>query len=213
MVTGPGSPWDSSGNYGCGGLAGTPDYATGGTLGTSGAESCINSAFVGRHGTPQPGVAGGRSWLDWNISERHRIFFRVTDDQGEQPSFVSLINPAWDMVSIQPNYTGQLNDIYSFTPALTNQLIMYYSLPAGGVFAPANLQAALASSPTEFNESNDGGTNSLPGVGQYSFFANATALGASWDDFPWRHQHIAIPDRRRPFLAKRESQYAILSRL
>src|SRR3984957_12127885 len=181
VVTGPGSQQDSSGNYGCGSLAGTPDYATGGTLGTTAAESCINSAFVNAGALNREWLAAGR--LDWNISERHRIFFRVTDDQGEQPSFVSLINPAWDMVSIQPNYTGQLNDIYSFTPALTNQLIVS-SLYTGGVFAPANLQAALASSPTEFNESNDGGTNSLPGVGQYSFFANATALGASWDDFP-----------------------------
>jgi hypothetical protein len=181
VVTGPGSQQDSSGNYGCGSLAGTPDYATGGTLGTSAAESCINSAFVNAGALNREWLAAGR--LDWNISERHRIFFRVTDDQGEQPSFVSLINPAWDMVSIQPNYTGQLNDIYSFTPALTNQLIVS-SLYTGGIFAPANLQAALASSPTEFNESNDGGTNSLPGVGQYSFFANATALGASWDDFP-----------------------------
>ena len=126
-------------------------------------------------------LAAGR--LDWNISDKHSIFFRVTDDQGAQPSFVSLINPAWDMVSIQPNYTGQLNDVYSFRPNLTNQFILS-SLYTAGVFGPANLPAALAASPTEFNESNDGGTNSLAGVGQFSFFADATALGAVWDDFP-----------------------------
>ena len=77
-------------------------------------ESCIDSAFVNVGALNREWLAAGR--LDWNISDRHRIFFRVTDDQGEQPSFVSLINPAWNMVSIQPNYTGQLNDIYSFTP-------------------------------------------------------------------------------------------------
>ena len=91
VVTGPGSQQDASGTYGCGSLAGTPDYATGGTLGTSAAESCINSSFRERRRT-QPGVAGGGR-LDWNISDKHRIFFRVTVDQGEQPSFVSLINP------------------------------------------------------------------------------------------------------------------------
>ncbi len=181
VVTGPGSQQDASGAYGCGGLAGTPDYATGGTLGTSAAESCIDSAFVNVGALNREWLAAGR--LDWNISDKHRIFFRVTDDQGEQPSFVSLINPAWNMVSIQPNYTGQLNDIYSFTPALTNQLIVS-SLYTGGVFKPANLAAALAASPTEFNETNDGGTNALAGVGQSSFFANATTLGTVWDDFP-----------------------------
>jgi Carboxypeptidase regulatory-like domain len=181
VVTGPGAQQDALGTYGCGSLAGTPDYATGGTLGTSASESCINSAFVNVGALNREWLAAFR--LDWNISDRHSIFFRVTDDQGEQPSFVSLINPAWDMVSIQPNYTGQLNDVYSFTPNLTNQLVAS-SLYTAGVFGPANLQAALAASPTEFNETNDGGTNSLAGVGQSSFFANATTLGAVWDDFP-----------------------------
>ena len=181
VVTGPGSQQDTSGNYGCGSLAGTPDYATGGTLGTSVTESCINSAFVNVGALNREWLAAGR--LDWNISDRHRIFFRVTDDQGEQPSFVSLINPAWDSVSIQPNYTGQLNDTYSFSPSLTNQFIAA-SLYTAGVFGPANLAAALAASPTQFLESNDGGTNSLAGVGQFSFSADGTSLGATWNDFP-----------------------------
>jgi len=181
VVTGPGPQQDGLGNYGCGSLAGTPDYATGGTLGTSATESCIDSAFVNVGALNREWLAAGR--LDWNISDKHRIFFRVTDDQGEQPSFVSLINPAWDMVSIQPNYTGQVNDTYSFTPNLTNQFLAA-SLYTAGVFGPANLSAALAASPTEFNESNDGGTNSLAGLGQFSFFAAATTLGAVWDDFP-----------------------------
>ncbi|MEA3008259.1 MAG: hypothetical protein QOI94_3528, partial [Acidobacteriaceae bacterium] len=181
VVTGPGSLQDASGTYGCGSLAGTPDYATGGTLGTNAAESCINSTFVNATALNREWLAAGR--LDWNISDKHRVFFRVTDDQGEQPTFVSLVNPSWSMVSIQPNYTGQLNDIYSFRPTLTNQLIVS-SLYTGGVFKPANLATALASSPTEFIESNDGGTNALAGVGQSSFFANGTTLGTIWADFP-----------------------------
>jgi hypothetical protein len=181
VVTGSGSQQDSLGTYGCGSLAGTPDYATGGTLGTNAAESCIASNFVNVGALNREWLAAGR--IDWNINDRHRVFFRVTDDQGQQPSFVSLINPAWDMVSIQPNYTGQLNDTYSFSPNLINQFIAS-SLYTAGVFGPANLPAALAASPTEFNQSNDGGTNSQPGLGQYSYFANATTLGAVWDDFP-----------------------------
>ncbi len=181
VVTGPGPQQDASGTYGCGSLAGTPDYASGGTLGTNAAESCIDSAFVNVGALNREWLAAGR--IDWNINDKHRIFFRVTDDQGEQPSFVSLINPAWDMVSIQPNYTGQLNDTYSFSPTLANQFVLS-SLYTAGVFGPANLQAALAASPTEFNQSNDGGTNALAGLGQFSFFAGSTTLGAVWDDFP-----------------------------
>ena len=181
VVTGKGGQQDSSGNFGCGDLAGTPDYATGGTLGTSAAESCIDSAFVNTVALNKEYLIAGR--IDWNISSKHLIFFRVTDDQGEQPSFVSLINPDWNQVSNQPGWTGQLNDTYSFTPNLTNQLIAA-ALYSSGVFAPANTTAALASSPAEFDEANNGGTNSTPGVGQPTFFTGSTTLGTPWIDFP-----------------------------
>ncbi len=181
VTTGTGSLQDSSGNYGCGSLAGTPDYASGGTLGTSAAESCIDTAFINAAGLNKEYLVAGR--LDWNISPKQLIFFRVTDDQGQQPTFTSLINPLWNAGSNQPAYTGQLNDTYTFSPNIVNQFIvgaLYYS----AIFGPPDIPAALASSPTEFNESVDGGTNSLSGVGQSSFFAGGTTLGAIWDDFP-----------------------------
>jgi len=181
VVPGSGPQQDSSGTYGCGSLAGTPDYASRGTLGTSPAESCIDSAFVNSAGLNREWLATGR--LDWDISDAHKIFFRFTDDQGSQPTFVSLINPLWSDGSIQPTYSGQLNDTYTFTPNVVNQFTasgLYYS----GIFGPPNVSASLASSPTEFNQSVDGGTNSLAGVGQLSFFAAATLLGQTWDDFP-----------------------------
>jgi hypothetical protein len=186
VTTGPGALQDSSGFYGCGdpkkaGLAGTPDYATGGTLGTSVAESCINSGFLTSVALNREWLAAGR--LDWNISDRHRIFFRVTDDQGNQPTYVSLVNPNWSMVSNQPGWTGQLNDTYTFTPNLTNQFLaaaLYYS----GIFQPPDLQAGLAASPTEFDQGNSGGTNSTTGIGQSTFFTGSTTLGAPWVDFP-----------------------------
>ena len=191
VTTGPGALQDSSGNYGCGagpnspkpgtGLAGTPDYATGGTLGSSAAEGCINSGFLTSVALNREWLAAGR--LDWNINDRHRIFFRVTDDQGNQPTYVSLINPNWSMVSNQPGWTGQLNDTYTFTPNLTNQFLaaaVYYS----GIFQPPDLQAGLAASPTEFDQGNSGGTNLTTGIGQSTFFTGSTTLGAPWIDFP-----------------------------
>lgn len=181
VVTGSGAQQDSSGTFGCGSLAGTPDYASGGTLGTSAAESCIDSAFVNATALNREWLLAGR--VDWNISEKHRIFFRVTTDQGEQPSFVSLINSDWNQISKQPSWTGQLNDTYTFSPNLVNQFI-FGVLYSNGVFAPANLQAALASSPTEFDQAFDGGTNSQAGVGQPTFFTASTTLGSPWIDFP-----------------------------
>lgn len=180
VVTGSGEQQDSTGTYGCGSLAGTPNYATGGTLGTSAAESCIDSAFVNAVALNREWLATGR--LDWNIDDNNRIFFRVLDDQGSQPTFVSLINPLWDMGSTQPLWTGQLNYTHIFSANMTNQFIAagtYFS----GIFGPANTPATLASSPTQFNQSNDGGTNALAGVGQSSFFAASTVLGAIWSDF------------------------------
>lgn len=186
VTNGPGPLQDSTGFYGCGdpkagGLGGTKDYATGGTLGSSAAESCLNSGFINSVALNREWLAAGR--LDWNISDKHRIFFRVTDDQGNQPTFVSLVNPNWSMVSNQPSWTGQLNDTYTFNPNLTNQFLaaaVYYS----GIFQPPSLTAGLAASPTEFDESFNGGTNGLAGVGQTVFFTAATTLGAPWIDFP-----------------------------
>jgi hypothetical protein len=126
-------------------------------------------------------MAVGR--LDWNISEKHRIYFRVSDDQGNQPTFVSLINPNWSMVSNQPGWTGQLNDTYTFNQNLTNQFIaagLYYS----GIFQPPDLAAGLAASPTEFDQGVDGGTAGLGGMGQTNFFTLSTTIGAPWIDFP-----------------------------
>lgn len=181
VVTGGGAQQDASGNYGCGSLAGTPDYATGGTLGSSAAESCIDSAFVNVGALNREWLATGR--VDWNINDKQKVYFRVSDDQGQQPSFVSLINPTWNQISMQPSWTGQANDTYMVSPNMANQFILgalYYS----GIFKPANLQAALASSPTEFDQASDGGTNSAAGVGQPTFFTASTTLGSPWVDFP-----------------------------
>ncbi len=192
VITGPGAQQDSSGSYGCGlgptqpggtvsGLGGTPDYATGGTLGTSPAESCIDSAFVNRGGLNREWFAAGR--FDWNVSDKQRIFVRVTDDQGFQSSFISLINSAYDQVSNQPSYTGQLNDTYTFTPNLTNNFVMA-ALYSSSIFEPVSIPAGLAASPTEFDQPNNGGTNATPGVGQPTFFTASTTLGTPWVDFP-----------------------------
>jgi hypothetical protein len=192
VVTGPGIFQDATGSYGCGGLDakgnptpgglyGTPDYATGGTLGSSAAESCVDAGFINTGALNTEYMVAGR--LDWNINDHHLIFFRVTTDQGSQASYTSLINPAWNQISIQPSWTGQMNDTYTFSPNLTNQFIAA-ALVSAGVFKPANQDAALAASPAEFDQAFNGGTNITPGIGQATFFTASTTLGSPWIDFP-----------------------------
>ena len=192
VVTGPGPMQDSTGSYGCGlgptqpggtvsGLGGTPDYATGGTLGSSVAESCVDAAFVNRGGNNREWFVAGR--LDWTVSTKHQIFFRFTADQGFQATFISLINPAYDQVSNQPSYAGQFNDTYTFSPNLTNNFIVA-ALYSSAIFQPASIPAGLAASPTEFDQPHNGGTNSTPGIGQPTFFTASTTLGTPWVDFP-----------------------------
>ncbi|MGC1782665.1 MAG: carboxypeptidase regulatory-like domain-containing protein [Acidobacteriaceae bacterium] len=162
---------------GCGSLAGSPDYSTGGTFGAS--DPCLSQAFVNAANLNREWLATGR--LDWTISARHQIFFRVTDDQGQQPAFTSLINPLWNIGSTQPAYSGQLNDTFSFTPNLVNQLIAS-SLYYGAIFKPNSVSASLASSPQQLIEGTDGGNSNLTGIGQNTF--GLVGLGVPWFIFP-----------------------------
>lgn len=164
---------------GCGTLAGTTDYSTGGTFGSSAAEGCLDQAFINANNLNREWLAAGR--IDWNISSKHAIFFRVTDDQGHQPTFTSLINPLYDIGSTQPAYSGQMNDTYSFTPNVTNQLIasgLYYS----AIFTPASIPASLAASPNQIVETVNGGNGNLTGIGQNEF--GFVSLGVPWFIFP-----------------------------
>lgn len=187
VTTGGGPFQDSSGALGCGSIAGTPVYGSPneyfGTVpaNTAGvAVPCVNATFASAENLNREWFAAGR--FDWNVSEKHKVYVRVTDDQGRQPTFTSEINPVLDAQSIQPTYTGQLNDTYSFTPNVVNQLILtgeYYS----AIFEPASISNTLAASPTAFLESNDAGTNSAAGFGQTGT-GDGSIVGFEWNAYP-----------------------------
>ena len=174
ITNGSGPLQDGSGNLGCGTYAGTPVYGSPGHY--FGIDTpCMTAAAGVTHGALREWMAIGR--VDWNVSEKQKIFVRVSDDQGFQPNFVSVVNPVLDVQSSQPIWNGQLNHTYVISPNLTNQFILsdyYYSFP----FGPANLQATLAASPTQFFESYDGGTNASPGMGQ------GGTIGFNWGGNP-----------------------------
>ena len=190
VTTGNGPLQDASGALGCGSFAGTPVSGSPGHY--FGIDTpCMTAAQGVTRGTLSEHVIIGR--VDWNLSDKQKIFVRISDDQGDQPTFVSVVNPLLNVVSHQPIWNGQLNHTYIFGPNVTNQFIasgFYYSWP----FGPANLQQTLAASPAQFNNFYDGGTNFSPGLGQggrvgFDWGGNPTVTSSTQyqfvDDVSW----------------------------
>ncbi len=185
VINGTGALQDGSGYQGCGkNYAGTPVFGQPGVYfgtvpagapGGATAIPCLNAALADGENLNREYLIAGR--VDWNVSDRNKLFVRITDDQGQQPSFTSIITPTFNTLSNQPAYSGQINDTNSFTPNLTNQFIvtgLYYS----AIFGYASYPATEAASPTSFLEQSDGSTNSFTGIGQSYFGFGIT--GAQW---------------------------------
>jgi len=109
-VTGA-SPTNPGG--GCGGLSGAvaPD---GSVLGQN--APCALSAYGNANNINVEWLYTQR--VDWNITDKHKVYGRYKMDHGSQPTFTSFVDPAFDTVSIQPEYEGQFNDSYVITPWL-----------------------------------------------------------------------------------------------
>ena len=85
--------------------------------------------------------------VDWNISDKQRLFGRFKLDHGTQPTSTSFVSPFFNETSSQPSYEGQLNDSITLTPHLTNQFIFaanWYT----AFFGPSNQAQTLAAFPT-----------------------------------------------------------------
>jgi hypothetical protein len=140
VTTGGGPLQDSTGNLGCGQFAGTAGFGitTPCENAAVGSASNINKEFL------------FTSRVDWDINERHKIFGRFKLDHGTQPTYTSFVSPAFNTISSQPAYEGQLNDTYVFNPHLTNQFVFaanWYT----AFFGSANLAQTLATFPTFLN--------------------------------------------------------------
>jgi outer membrane receptor protein involved in Fe transport len=198
VSNGNGPLQDGSGTLGCGSYAGTPvsgqpntyfGAVPNGATGT--AIPCMTAAAGVASGAVIEHMVVGR--VDWNLSDKQKIFIRINDDQGSKPTSVSLVSPLLNVLTAQPIWNGQLNHTYVFNPDLTNQFVasgFHYSWPYG----PANLQQTLAASPTQFNNGSDGGTNFSTGLGQegrvgFDWGSNPTTTNSTQyqfvDDLAW----------------------------
>jgi outer membrane receptor protein involved in Fe transport len=95
---------------------------------------------------------------DWNISANNKLNARYWQDNGTQPTFTDPINKAFNALSVQPNYSGQLNETHIFNSKLINQFIVG-GFDYTAIFGPANLSASEAVFPTEVGGAHLGGNN------------------------------------------------------
>ncbi len=172
VTTGSGPLQDSTGNLGCGSLAGTaiPSSLGGGMFGV-GAASCANAYGAS-------GLNTNKEWLethrvDWNINDKQKVFFRFKGDHGFQPTGTNLLSPSLDTQSIQPQYEGQINHTYVISPTTVNNFIisiLWYSAK----FGPASITDAQSTFPTFFHI---GGSGGVTNAGFYD-------TGVNWLNYP-----------------------------
>ncbi len=160
VTTGSGPLQDSSGYLGCGPHVAGANIAApgGGVFGQS--VPCEIATATGTNNLNKEWLLTGR--VDWNITDKHKLFGRYKMDHGSQPTSTNFAAPVFNVVSKQPEYEGQLNDTYVFSPHLTNQFVFaanWYT----AYFGPDSLSATLAAFPTNF-QIGDGGTNAYGSI-------------------------------------------------
>lgn len=145
------------GDGGCGDLAahgttttiGGTAFGTGGAPCTSVFRSEVNNLNIER-------MMSFR--VDWNLATNDRLNIRYWQDEGSQPAYTDPINSAFNIVSSQPQYSGQVNETHIFNSKLINQLI-FGAFNYSAVFSTADLAASKAVFPTEVGGVTNGGNS------------------------------------------------------
>ncbi|HEV2172494.1 MAG TPA: carboxypeptidase-like regulatory domain-containing protein, partial [Nitrospira sp.] len=143
VTTGKGLLQDSSGNLGCGALAGTP-AGTGGVFGTD--VSCAEAWTTNVPNQTSEWLLSTR--LDYNLSSNQRLFFRFKTDHGYSADVRNFMNPLFTAFRTQPDYEGQANYSLAITPRLLNNFIGAATYN-DYVSSVADLNAALAIFPVQ----------------------------------------------------------------
>ena len=190
VTNGNGLNQDGTGNLGCGDLAGTAAPG-GGTFGVD--TPCMVVGEGNANNINKEWLFTGR--IDYNISDKQRVYGRYKMDRGSQPTYTSFIDPLFSALSIQPEYEGQFNDSYAISPTKTNVFVAaanWYS----AYFGPQNLAASQAEMPVNFYYTDLGldgsGVNASPGlpllgVPFYLTQGRNVTQYQFEDDFNWTH--------------------------
>ena len=143
--------------------------------------------------------SGAQEWIlagriDYAIGANDRLFGRYKMDRGFQPSYTDPLNPVFNLVSNQPSYEGQLVETHSFSPNVTNQLLIYGAYYST-IFEPPNIAAneSLFTGGFQFQDTQNtnpaspgyGTTDQFNTINPYGYFSNGrnvTQYGVA-DDF------------------------------
>ncbi len=120
-------------------------YGTAGTKFGGTANNCTQFLTTTANTFTHEYLAAGR--FDFNMGRAGNFFVRLQEDIGTQASFTSLINPAFNATSFQPEYQAQVSWNRAFGIKAANNLVLsmqYYR----AIFGPSNLAASLAVFPT-----------------------------------------------------------------
>jgi len=153
VTNGTGPLQDGSGNLGCGAaFAGLGVAAPGG--GIFGAT--VPCAYAYATNASNTNI----EWLmtyraDWNINDNNKIYFRYKADRGRQPTGTNVVNPLYNVQSIQPQDEGQINWTTTISPTLVNNFIgsvLWYS----AIFTSGNLSTVTQTLPVNLDILNAG---------------------------------------------------------
>jgi Carboxypeptidase regulatory-like domain len=162
VTNGNGPLQDGNGHLGCG----TKTFWNagiqapgGGVFGTTVACSYVIGENTSQVNTES--LITGR--LDFNITDKQKISARYNYDWGLQATSASLINPAFNSQSWQPQDQGQLTYTYAITPTLINNFIgsaLWYQ----AIFGVANFAQTTALMPESISVGDAGWTSLGAGV-------------------------------------------------
>jgi hypothetical protein len=108
-------------------MQGAPGYnVTAGSLGDGGCDAPVVGNCVGQYQS-SPALPG-TEWIlsgrvDYNLSDKDHLFWRVRMDHGTQATYADPINPAFSAASYQPAYDGQGQWTHVFSPNVTNNFV------------------------------------------------------------------------------------------
>ena len=85
------------------------------------AGNCIGQYVANANQNGSEFIATGR--IDYNLSDKDHLFWRVRVDQGVQPTTADLVSPTFSANSYQPAYDGQGQWSHVFSPNVTNQFV------------------------------------------------------------------------------------------
>lgn len=129
--------------------------------------------------------------VDWNMTNNDKLFVRVEREHGLQATYTDGIDPAFNMISDQPQWQSQVGETHTFGTDKVNDFkasLLWYS----AIFGPEN-QAAQEAALPGFNGAgttyalNDGSLSSLNPDGYFLPQGRNVTQDQFVDDFSWIH--------------------------